>query len=230
MKRLVRALGPLFAFVCLGTVCAQGVIVAYLATTGRLDRDKLVTMLAVAHDLDITHKDKGRELVAEGQTSEQESLADARQQRSVIWRDLELRREAVERNLDELQLLQRALERESEHHQKIRTVFDKELRQLRQQTLAQSKKERGQILQNARPKQAKELIMLMLKAGEMAEVVTLLSIMPDGKRKDIVGTFKSEEEATQLDAILRELGKGGPETRLFDKTIDQLGTRPGDQS
>ena len=53
MGRLFGILGSLFVYLCVGTVVALALILAYAATHGYLDRDKLARMADVARGIEI---------------------------------------------------------------------------------------------------------------------------------------------------------------------------------
>ena len=52
-------------------------------------------------------------------------------------------------------------------------------------------------LETIKPKQAKELLVLMLEQKEMDDVVVLMAGMPDGKRAKIIAEFKTPAEVEQ---------------------------------
>jgi len=212
----------LFSYFAVGTVIAQGVFVGYLWHAGLISKPKLIEMLAVAHEVTIEPDRSHEPLVKPEESSEQPSLRDAREQAAVMSRNLELRMSAVANNKDELLRLVRSMRDQMEHHQNVSDAFQSRLDELQAGGRAAAREDVRLILENVRPRQAKEQLMLMLDNGEMREVVMLLSAMPDGKRKNIIGEFKTEEENQKLAEVLREIRKGGPEIDLIESTRGQL--------
>jgi lysophospholipase L1-like esterase len=124
--------------------------------------------------------------------------------------------------LDQLRQQQGKLADERKQVQKLRDDFDKELRTTREGALAVGGEQARQILENIKPKQAKEQLLDMLKNDEMDKVVTLLAGMSDSKRAKIVGEFRTPEEAQQLSDILRRIREGAPEAALSDDAQQKL--------
>ena len=78
------------------------------------------------------------------------------------------------------------------------------------------------ILESIKPKQAKEQIVLMIKDGQMKDVVALLTPMPVTKRAKIITEFKTPEEAKMVAELLDLIREGVPEAPLVDETKKQL--------
>ena len=53
MGRILRKIGPLLAFFCIGTMMTQALGLAYLFSNGYLDKPKLIRMMAIAHEIDL---------------------------------------------------------------------------------------------------------------------------------------------------------------------------------
>jgi hypothetical protein len=56
----------------------------------------------------------------------------------------------------------------------------------------------------------------------MQDIVKILKAMPLDKRRKILGEFKSEDEATTLAEILKEIRLGAPEVDLIRDTRASL--------
>ena len=70
--------------------------------------------------------------------------------------------------------------------------------------------------------QGKELLLEMLDDEELNQVVVLLAAMPTSKCAKIMAEFRTAEEITQLNDILRKIREGYPEHDLADGTLAAL--------
>lgn len=222
MSKIFAAAGTLLSYLSIGTIVSQFVLFGYLWQTGMISTTKAVDMLAVAYDIQLDDADRDGELIEEDQSTEQASLRDTREQNAVISRNVELRMAMLANNKEEMLRLVRNMKDQMDHYQNVTEAFEDRLEVLQAGGAAEAREEVRLILENAKPKQAKEQLVIMLDNGEMRDVVMLLSAMPDGKRKNIITEFKTEEEEKKLAEILREIRKGGPETDLIESTRDQL--------
>jgi hypothetical protein len=216
MGRLLAALASLLVYLCVGTVLAQLLGLAYAWRQGYVDREKLLEMAAVAHGLE--PREPPPEQVKTEQTSEQPSLEDIDERRAIRARDLELREQALLSGVQRLRDEERKLQADNESSTRVRTEFAAHVKSVAEGAIAKGREDTRLIVENLRPKQAKQQLLEMIGAGEEDEAVALLAQMPPAKQAKICAEFKTPEESKQLDEILRLIRKGQPEAAEIEKT------------
>jgi hypothetical protein len=214
--RLLGALTALFAAICVATVIAQALGIGYLRSRGKLDEKTVLKMIAVANGIDPSSGGAPRGHSVDEAGPEQASLEDVARQRALKSRDIELRELSLNDSLSMIKTEYAKLVNEKDRYERIKTAFRAQLDELRTGVLADNRETARVILENMKPKQAKEQILRMVKEGEMTDVIKILALMPGSKRAKIVGEFKSEEEAETLAEILQLIREGVPEETLID--------------
>jgi len=219
MKRVLFAL---FAYVCIGTVLAQAIGVTYAWMIGKLDQRKLVRLLAVAHDVELTPPRSAAQQRREREAVPALSYEQIEELRKIKSRDIELRRKALQRGLDQVAYERQQLTKDKEKYALLQESFEERLKELQEETETQGHANVRIVLENVQPKMAKEVILDMVEADEMQDVVHMLSDMPTRKRAKIVSEFSSEAEKEVLDRILRQMREGGAVNALIDEAREQV--------
>ena len=115
---------------------------------------------------------------------------------------------------------------EKSRYQTVEKEFQVKLDSMRSGAIATNVENARLILESIKPKQAKEQVVLMIKDGQMKDVVALLTPMPVTKRAKIIAEFKTEDEAKMVAELLELIREGLPEAPLVDETKKQLGQQP----
>lgn len=220
--RMIGVVAALIAAICVATVAAEALLLGFLYSRGKLDEPTVLRVVAAAN---------GIEMLAtrpvEGQSpdsGEEVSLEAMARARALKSRDLELREQSLGENLAVTKIEYNKLIEEKDRYERIKTAFRAQLDELRGGVLANNRETARLILENMKPKQAKDQILRMVKDGEVNDVVMLLSLMPTAKRAKIIGEFKTDDESQTLAEVLKLIREGVPETKLIDETekaIDQ---------
>ncbi|HQU42554.1 MAG: hypothetical protein B7Z73_04120 [Planctomycetia bacterium 21-64-5] len=220
--RLLGAIVVLVAAVCVATVLAETLAIGYLRYRGKLDEKTVVKLIAVANGADAPLPPSARARAENEPGPEQASLEDVARERALRSRDIELRELALGDNLAMVQTEYAKLIDEKDRYERIKTAFRGQLDELREGVLANNRDTARAILENMKPKQAKDQILRMVKYDEIDDVIKILSLMPTAKRAKIVGEFKTQEESETLAGILKRIREGVPEKDLVDQTEKAL--------
>lgn len=220
LGRLLAAAAAIVAAVCVATVMAEGLMLAYLHSRGKLDKQTVQNMIAVANGVEFA-SNRAPRADAES-TREQASLDDVARARALKSRDLELREQALSDDAAIVKTEYAKLVDEKDRYERIKTAFRAQLDELRAGALAENRETARGILENMKAKQAKDQILRMVKGGEMTDVIKILSLMPGTKRKKILDEFKTDDEAKTLADILKQIREGKPETNLVDEAERSL--------
>lgn len=222
MKKLFGALSAAFVYFCIGQTLALFVLVGALVAKGLVTHDKLEQIAAVMQGVDLREVTESIDEARAKAKLPQPSLQDVAAARALKSRDLELREQELRNQLNLIRQEQSKLTSEADRYQKVQTDFEVRLKNLREGVIATNLENARIILENMKPKQAKEQIQRMLTDGEMKQAVSLMSAMPVEKRAKIVTEFKTDKESEELAEMLRLIRAGEPEVTLIDETQKNL--------
>ncbi len=223
MGKLVRGASSAALYLALATLLSQVILGGFLVVSGRLDATRRAQLAAIVRGeayVPASELSKAQQVPTSGLT--QVSLEDLAAARAGKLRDLELREEALRKGLETLDAKRLALLQEKQDFEGAQVGFQKELRELREGSIAQGEDNVRSILSKIKPKQAKEQLMQMVEKGEINNVVSLLATMPTANRTKIIGEFKTAEDAQTLDELLRLMRQGIPEVDLIDQAQQNL--------
>lgn len=222
MGKLLSALGLWLAYFALASLVSQLIVAGYLLGTGQLNAQRCGQVLAIIQGTEMVSADQASRAAAQAEAITQVSLEDVAAARAAKQRDLELKEQALRKGLDVLDAKTLALLQEKQDFDAARVDFEKKLREMREGAVAQGEENVRSIIANLKPRQAKDQLLQMIEKGEMNDVVSILATMTATKRTKIVSEFKTEEEAKQLDEILRLMRKGQPLVDTIGQTQDRL--------
>jgi hypothetical protein len=219
-----RKLGLMFALFCVGTVLTQGMLLAYWAATGQIDKDKIGRMIAVAQGTESNpaataaatdgKNDKG--------PTEPSSFDELDQLRSLKLRLVDLREENLKGGIVLMGGIKAHVDNERTWYSSIYANFYEELKKLREGAIREGRDRIREILEADSPKLAKDQIMQIIADNKIDDVVAILPAIPTSKRAKIISAFTSEEERAKLQTVLRMILEGYPDTTLVAKTKQDL--------
>lgn len=229
LMRLMQAGMALFVYLCLATVMAQIVLGAYIATNWKLNKDRLIMIVAIAQGHDIIKMKEEAEQEWKDSSAEQLSMRQILDTRAGKFHDLELREQSLRNDRSQLEFVRRKVNDESKRYRRLREDFNVELTALQTQAASDGMADNRAKLEAIKAKQAKELLDAMLDVEEMDDVVTLLKGMPNTKSAKIFAEFKTPEDLQRLDEILRRIREGSPTAELAAEAQQQLNKPETDQ-
>jgi hypothetical protein len=222
MRRVLGLLATGLVYLCVGTVLAEGFVVAVFWSRGMLAQDRVFRMLAAAYGIDLAAMEAERAAALRDRDAEQVAMEQVIRARVMKSLDIDLREQALERAQAELAVLQGTLQDERRRYDLLKTSFDDQLAVLQRGTRDNAIGEVQRTLEAVHPKQAKDQLLKMLEENEMQSVVLIMKAMPIDKRKKIIAEFKTEEESDKLADILKQIRLGVPEISLIDDTRNRL--------
>lgn len=220
--KLARLFGALLVYFAIGTTLSLLVGIVWLKQSGGLERDKLMQMAAIVRGVDLTAIREEVDAQREKVNGTQVSIEDVARARALKSFDLELREQALRTNFARVKTEQDKLAGEKSRYETVEKEFQMKLDSMRSGAIATNVENARLFLENMKPKQAKEQIVLMVKDGQMKDVVALLTPMPVTKRAKIIAEFKTPDEAKMVAELLELIREGVPETPLVDETKKQL--------
>lgn len=212
----MRLLTKLFVAFCIGTVLAQGIILAMAAARGNLNKVTFYKAVALLNGVDITG-DQLQKMLKESQQTPNPTYEDVESERASQSKSLDMRERSI-------QQYKRQVEELLSEHKLVIADFDRRknefyrfLETAEQDLANESLKEVQRTLETLTPMAAKDQLKKFLDAEKMNDVVAIVKGMPLDKRKKVLGEFTTEEEITQLNDILSTLRRGDPKAGLIEK-------------
>jgi hypothetical protein len=221
MGRLISAGGALVVYLSVATVLTTAIVFGYLWTHGYLDGEKLNRIVEVVRGTDVVAPTVDQ-TVKTPQAGEQPSIEDLEWQRAIKSRQIELREQEVDRDIEGVRFEQRKLSDEKAQYVLLKEGFEKLLAKKENQALQAGEDSMQLIWENIKPPQAKEQILQMIDANEQDEVVSILAKMDISKQARIISQFKTPEESKKLEEILRKIRQGVPDVITIDKAREKL--------
>lgn len=219
---LIRGISLLAICFVVGTLIAQTVIFAYVWSSWGLSGEKVTQMTAIA---------RGKEMVAisreelrrqEEVPPEQPSFTEIIEARAMKYRNMELREQAIGQGVGQLRFEQTQQADGMAQFKQTRDGFEKKLHELKEFQQSGGLQENIVMLQNMKPRQAKEQLVRIYNDNQVDQAVMLVSGMAPTKRKKITAEFKDPEDEAILFDILQRIRLGTPLALLAEKTLAEL--------
>ncbi|MGC3966689.1 MAG: hypothetical protein QM775_04765 [Pirellulales bacterium] len=221
MSKLMNGLSALVIYVLVGHALAVAMIVAVIGMKGGFGHDKLEQIMAVIQGVDLLALREKVEDDRAHAAQEKVSLADVAEARARKSRDFEMREQELRNQLARTTTMQAQLADTADRYYRMKQDFETRLKNLRKGAIATNLESARSLLENVKPKQAKEQLQKMIEDGEMKQVVSLFAAMPIEKQAKISAEFKTPEEGKQLADILRMIRMGEPDVTLIDEAGKQ---------
>ena len=210
-------------YFCVATVIAAAILAAYFSRAWKLNREKLVQMLAVAQGVDLAAVGQQARPDQEEPSRSRFPTARSWRQRAVKTRNLELREQSLHGAVATAVAQQHTLAEEKKRLQGLREGFEHDLLSLKTGAAAEGREDARHTLEALKPKQAKVLLVQMLDQKEVDDVVALLSGMTEGKRAKIMAEFKTSAEVDEIGDVLRRIRQGAPAANVPENTEKKMG-------
>lgn len=226
MAALIRILFPLIGYFCVATVITLTAGYGYLRSNGTLNDENMFQIISLVHGIDLD------EVAAANQTDEQDvppeemSFDDHQKHMRMNILHLQSKENDIEKLISDFEAERITLANQIKHIAKFRQEVEEYLRQKRDKASAGGLSgviEQWKILNPG--KQTKELLVKMIRDGQMDTVIQLLGGLSPSIRKDILKTFTSEDDLSMLYQIEQQMLNGGPEANFIDGKLDELNQR-----
>ena len=220
--RLTRGAFGLMLYFALGTLIAEGIMLWYLQSSGRLDDEKFSEVLGVLQGVAPAASKPAEEVKKTKAAPEPIPYEQVLEARAVKDKNLELRELALASASAQVKASERQLADAESRYKRQVADFKTQLDSMAKSAKSGGQDEVQRILESIKPKQAKEFIMGMLDNKEEDAVVLLLQGMSDSKRAKVLGEFKTADETKKIEDVLRRIRQGVPQAPLADRAKEQL--------
>jgi len=200
---------------CAATIVAQAVGVGILLSQGALTRDKIARYAAVIYGFDPrdlpTQANAPQADQADSAPTSRDTIVTRRAEKNTLLAD---RLKALKSDNADIDSRLRKLKDDHTEYDLDEKSFEARLDQLEREADTSALQEVQLTLESLQPKQAKEVILAMLKDEHadatddvLSDVVTIVKSMSQDKLKKIFAEFKSDSERQTLHRILVEIGE-----------------------
>lgn len=223
MAGLIRILFPLIGFFSTATVVTGVACYGYLRHTQILDDDKMFRIVALLNDVDLD-KIVGQQAAKEPDVPpEEKSYAQGQDQLQVATLQLQSKRDDLNKQLAEFEAKFRQLNTENDRSQAFKNEVVLYLEKVKKEAEDNGLLAVRNQLQNLSPKkQAKPLLIRMIKEERAKQVILLLNGMSAKKRSDILKTFDTPEDLEILSAIQEQMLDGDPIKPYVEEQLQKL--------
>jgi hypothetical protein len=200
---------------CAATIVAQAVGVGILSSQGALTRDKIARYAAVIYGFDPrdlpTRANAPQAGQADSAPTSRDAMVARRAEKDTLFAN---RLKALKSDSADVQSRLLTLQENHNQYESAEKLFEARLDQLERDADTSALQEVQLTLETLQAKQAKEVIVAMLKDEHadatddvLSDVVTIVKSMSQDKLKKIFAEFKSESERQTLHRILVEIGE-----------------------
>ena len=223
MGAMIRGVFPLIAYFCVGTVITLAAAYGYLRQSGKLDDERMFRIVSLLHGINL-------EEIAAAHANDQsdvppEELSFDQQQEhlQVATLHLQAKKDDLENKLSEFDTQFKQLNTQTERYNLLRQEVETFLEQRKTEVLESGIVSVRTQLQNLIPKkQAKPLLLEMIKDDRTDEVILLLNGMSARSRREILRTFDAVEDIEMLYRIQQKMLEGDPEKSFIDGKLAEL--------
>lgn len=220
----MRHVWMILSTICIANILALGGVVAWLQSSGRLNRDRIIAVRAmlatpVAEEQRAKAEAQAAQAAENARAEQEARLAappetaaariahqqlEAEKQLQIALRqkqEIASLREGLMRQLDDLERRERELASQ-------RAAFEAERRQIHETEGMQQFKVALSALESQKPKDAKMVLKALLEARQPEQVVAYLSRMDDTKRSKVLAEFVKDDPAVAADLLERLRTRG----------------------
>ncbi len=223
MAGLIRLLFPLIGFFCTATVVTAVASYGYMRHSGILDDEKIFRVVALINDIDLEKLAEKHDQKELDVPPEEMSYEQGQQRLQVATLQLQSKKDDLDKQLDQFEEKLRVMAAGNIRYQ----AFQKEV-ELYLQKVKQEAEDDGLLavrnqIQNLVPKkQAKPILVAMIKEERTKQVIQLLNGMPAKKRTDILKTFDTPEDLEMLGKIQAQMLAGDPIKPFVEEQLQKL--------
>ena len=224
MGALIRILFPAIGYFCVATVITLTAGYAYLRSNGSLDDENMFQIVSLVHGIDLD------EIASANQTDQQDippeemSFDERRQHLLMANLLLQAKQDDIEKNISIFKSEQITLANSLSHFEKFKVQVEQFLTGKKDEALAAGLAAVRAQWKILNPKQTKQMLMRMIKDGQMEWVIELLNGLSAKDREAIFKTFdtQNDEDVDILYRIEQEMLTGGPEAKFIDGKLKDL--------
>ena len=224
MSALVRWTFPLIGYLCVATVLSAVLGYGYLRQSGKLNDETVFRITALLHGVDLAEIEKAPAAAASSEApAEESSFAEQQERLQAATLHFDAKQKQLADSLSDFDYqLKRLSEQTSRYSQLKRTVEIYLEEQSSKVSDEARNKVRSQIESLIPKKQAKPILIRMIKDDNVDEVIMLLSSMKARNQEMILRTFDTVDDLDMLYRVQQRMLAGHPAKEFIDNQVKEL--------
>ncbi len=223
MGALIRIMFPLIAYFCVATVITLTAGYGYLRHSGALEDENMFKIVSILHGIDLDEVAYANQTDQQDVPPEELSFEDRRKQVLMASLHKHSKNDDIEKNISIFKAKFNSLNNKIKYYATFRREAELFLEERKKQATASGIAGVRDQWKNLNAKnQTKQLLVRMIKDGQMDRVIDLLNGLPPKKRTDILKTFVAKEDIDMLYQIEQRMLAGGPEAKFIEDKLQEL--------
>ncbi|MEM8944642.1 MAG: hypothetical protein AAGD11_05605 [Planctomycetota bacterium] len=223
MGGLIRILFPLIGYFCVATVITLAAGYGFLRSNGLLDDESMFQIIALVHGVDLDEIAEANNTDEQDVPPEEMSFEDHQTHLRMSTLHLQAKQNDIEKLIADFRAERNRLDNQIDNITKFRQEVEEYLNQKRAKATADGVAGVREHWKNLNPKkQTKQLLIQMIRDGQMDRVIELLNGLNPNTRKEILKTFDTEDDIQMLYQIEQQMLTGGPDANFIDGKLSEL--------
>lgn len=214
MVKIINLLFGLIAYVCVATVITLSLGIGYMWHTDKLNDEKAFRLIALLQDVDLQQIGKNHATTTETVPPEEPSLDEMLKYRKIQDRNWEVKLLALQQGRQEYDHRLHELKVRTDRYDRLAQDWQNKLKEQEELTTQENLAKVVTQIEQMKPDKGKALLMLWLEEGRIDDAILLMSKMTDSKLKNILKTFETDQELTQLHQIHKRIIADGGSKQL----------------
>lgn len=220
MVKIINLLFALIAYVCVATVITLSLGIGYMWHTDKLNDDKVFRLVALLQDVDLQQISKSHTAADDTVPPEEPSLDEMMKYRKIQDRNWEVKLLALQQGRQEYDHRLQELKVRTDRYDRLAQDWQNKLKKQEELTTQENLAKVVTQIEQIKPDKGKALLMLWLDEGRIDDAILLMSKMTDSKLRNILKTFETDQELSQLHEIHKRIISGGGSKQLQNAIDD----------
>jgi len=223
MGALVRWIFPLVGYLCVATVVSAALGYGYMRHSGTLDDETMFRITALLHGVDLAEIEKAPPAETSEAPPEESSFADQQEALQAATLHFDAKKKQLSDSLNDfdyqLKRLSEATARYSQLKRSVEIYLDDQSKKVSDEA---RNKVRAQLESLIPKKQAKPILLRMIKDDQVDEVILLLGSMKARNQEMILRTFDTVDDLDMLYRVQQRMLAGHPAKQFIDDQVKAL--------
>jgi hypothetical protein len=223
MSALVRWTFPLVAYLCVATVISAALGYGYLRQSGKLNDETLFRITALLHGVDLAKIEKAPASAASEIPPEEASFAEQQQHLQAATLHFDAKQKQLADSLSDFDYQLKRLSEATSRYSQLKRSVEIYLQEQSSKVSDEARnKVRAQLEVMDPKKQAKPLLIRMIKDDQVDEVILLLGAMKARNQEMILKKFDTVDDLDMLYRVQQRMLAGHPAKQFIDDQVKAL--------
>ena len=223
MGALVRWTFPLLGYLCVATVVSAALGYGYLRQSGKLNDETMFRITALLHGVDLAEIEKVPTAAASEVPTEETSFSEQQQRLQAATLHFDAKQKQIADSLSDFDYQLKRLSEATSRYSQLKRSVEIYLQEQSSKVSDEARsKVREQIEQLDPKKQAKPILIRMIKDDQVDEVIMLLGTMKARNREMILKKFDTVDDLDMLYRVQQRMLAGHPAKQFIDDQVKAL--------